>query len=74
MILSLSQYSSHASALIKLGLPIIIGQLGNIILGFADTLMIGHHTMPELAAASFVNSIFTLVFVFSLGFCNGITP
>ncbi|MGI6233107.1 MAG: MATE family efflux transporter, partial [Prevotella sp.] len=42
--------------------------------GFADTLMIGHHTMPELAAASFVNSIFTLVFVFSLGFCNGITP
>lgn len=66
--------SGHYRALIKLGLPIIIGQIGTIILGFADTLMIGHHTMPELAAASFVNSLFTVVFVFSLGFANGITP
>lgn len=66
--------TGHYRALVQLGLPIIIGQLGTIILGFADTLMIGHHSMPELAAASFVNSLFTLVFVFSLGFCNGITP
>ncbi len=28
--------SSHYLALIKLGLPIVIGQIGVIILGFAD--------------------------------------
>lgn len=65
---------NHYKDLLKLGFPIIIGQLGTIILGFVDTLMIGHHTMPELAAASFVNALFSLIFVISLGFTNGLTP
>ena len=34
-------YKQHYKALIFLGLPIVIGQLGVIILGFADTLLIG---------------------------------
>ena len=37
-------YKQHYKALIFLGLPIVIGQVGVIILGFADTLMIGHHS------------------------------
>ena len=41
----------HYRELLAIGIPIIIGQLGTIILGFADTLMIGHHSTPELAAA-----------------------
>ena len=57
-----------------LGLPIIIGQLGIIILGFADTLMIGHHSTAELGAASLVNTIFNLVLIFSMGFSFGLTP
>lgn len=65
---------NHYKDLLRLGFPIIVGQLGTIVLGFADTLMIGHHTMPELAAASFVNSLFSLIFVISLGFTNGLTP
>ena len=32
----------HYRELLAIGIPIIIGQLGTIILGFADTLMIGH--------------------------------
>ena len=35
-------------------MPIVIGQLGTIILGFADTLMIGHHSTIELGAADLV--------------------
>ena len=38
----------HYRELLAIGIPIIIGQLGTIILGFADTLMIGHHSTPEL--------------------------
>lgn len=67
-------HNNHYKALLLLGLPIVIGQLGVIILGFADTLMIGHHSTEELAAASFVNNIFTLCIIFSTGFSYGLTP
>lgn len=58
----------------KLGLPIMIGQLGIIILSFADTMMVGRCGTAELAAASFVNNMFNLVIVFSTGFSYGLTP
>lgn len=67
-------YKSHYKALFFLGLPIVIGQVGVIILGFADTLMIGHHSTEELGAASFVNNVFNLVIIFSVGFSYGLTP
>lgn len=66
--------SFHYKALLKLGIPIVIGQLGMIVLGFADTLMIGHHSTEELAAASFVNNMFNLVIIFATGFSYGLTP
>ena len=67
-------YKQHYKALIFLGLPIVIGQVGVIVLGFADTLMIGHHSTEELGAASFVNNVFTLCIIFSTGFSYGLTP
>ena len=70
----IDQYKQHYKALILLGFPIIIGQVGVIVLGFADTLMIGHHSTAELGAASFVNNIFTLCIIFSTGFSYGLTP
>lgn len=70
----LSTYAGQYKALASLGIPIIIGQLGVIILGFADTLMIGHYGTLELGAASFVNNIFGLIIVFSTGFSYGLTP
>ena len=67
-------YRDHYKALLFLGLPIVIGQIGVIVLGFADTLMIGHHSTVELGAASFVNNVFNLVIIFSTGFSYGLTP
>lgn len=69
-----ARYGRHYKALAQLGLPIVIGQLGVIVLGFADTLMIGHHSTEELGAASFVNNLFTLCIIFSTGFSYGLTP
>lgn len=69
-----SKYATHYRALVSLGVPIVIGQVGNIVLGFADTMMIGHHSMVELAAASFVNTLFMLVIIFAMGFSYGLTP
>lgn len=65
---------SHYKALFRLGIPIVIGQLGMIVLGFADTLMIGHYGTNELAAASFVNNMFNLAIIFATGFSYGLTP
>ena len=68
------KHTSHYRSLITLGIPIVIGQLGVIILGFADTLMIGHHSTIELSASSFVNNVFNLAIIFSTGFSYGLTP
>lgn len=69
-----STYKEHYKALIFLGLPIVIGQIGVIVLGFADTLMIGHHSTIELGAASFVNNVFNPADYFQYGFSYGLTP
>ena len=68
------KYSYHYKTLLSLGLPLIVGQVGTIVLGFADTLMVGHHSVNELAAASFVNTVMSIVLVFALGFSYGLTP
>ena len=67
-------YSAHYKELIKLGMPIIIGQIGIILLSFADTIMVGQHGTPDLGAASFVNNMFNLAIIFSTGYSYGLTP
>ena len=60
--------------LLRLGLPVIIGQVGLILVGFADNVMVSHHSLSELAAASFVNNFLNLVIIFGMGFSYGLTP
>ena len=66
--------NSHYKPLIRLGLPIMVGQLGVILLSFADTMMVGRYSTEALAAAAFVNNMFNLVIVFATGFSYGLTP
>lgn len=66
--------SSEYKYLAKLGFPIVIGQLGVTIQGVIDTIMLGHYDTRALAAAGFVNSLFTLVSVIVMGFSFGIIP
>ena len=72
--MQLLTYKTHSSALLKLGAPIVVGQLGIIVLSLADTLMVGRYGTSELAAASFVNNMFNLVIMFATGFSYGLTP
>ena len=65
---------SYHRSLLKIGLPIVIGQLGVIVLSLADTLMLGHYRTIDLAAASFVNNFFNLAIIFATGFSYGLTP
>ncbi len=70
----LKRQRHHYKDILLIGTPIVIGQLGTIVLGFADTLMIGHHSTNELAAAGLVNNVYGLVLLFYLGFSYGLTP
>lgn len=64
----------HYQATLKVGWPIAVGQIGTIMVGFADTLMVGHYNTPSLAAASFVNSVFNLFLFLTMGYSYGLTP
>ena len=64
----------HYQATLKVGWPIAVGQIGTIMVGFTDTLMVGHYNTPSLAAASFVNSVFNLFLFLTMGYSYGLTP
>lgn len=70
----LKKYSANYRSLLRLAIPIIIGQLGGIITGLADTIMVGQHSTDELAAASFVNNVLNTFIIFGTGFSFALTP
>ena len=70
----IGKYGRNYASLLKLALPIIVGQLGGIITGLADTIMVGQHSTQELAAASFVNNVLNAFIIFGTGFSFALTP
>ena len=70
----IGKYGSNYKSLLKLAIPIIIGQLGGIITGLADTIMVGQHSTAELAASSFVNNVLNTFIIFGTGFSFALTP
>ena len=61
-------YRKHYKSIITLGMPLLLGQLGMIMTGFADTFMVGHYSTDSLAAASFVNNVMNFMTVLCMGF------
>ena len=70
----MKSFTAHYKELTRLGLPIVIGQLGIILVSFIDTIMVGRHGTADLAAAGFVNNVFNLAIIFATGFSYGLTP
>lgn len=64
----------HIKETIKLAIPVSIGQLGHIMMGVVDSIMVGHLGSVQLAAAALVNGLFFLVLVLGLGMSMAITP
>lgn len=60
--------------LLTIGTPIILGQVGVILVSFVDNMMVGRYHTDHFAAASFVNNLFALVYVLGIGFAYGLTP
>lgn len=64
----------HGRAILRLGMPIMMGQMGVIVVGFVDNIMVGRYGTAELAASSFVNNFLNLAFILGMGFSYGLTP
>lgn len=57
-----------------LALPVAAGQVGHMMTGLADSVMVGHVGTISLAAAAFTNGIFFIPFIFGMGLVASITP
>lgn len=64
-------YPQEYRALTKLGVPITVGQFGLTLQNLADNIMVGQHSTEELAAAGFVNNMFLLALLLTMGYSIG---
>ena len=52
--------------------PIMAGQVGQMLMGLVDTLMVGHVGTTSLAAAAFANCLMSVAFVFGIGILTSV--
>lgn len=74
---SFAKYKSHYKETLKLALPIIVSQLGYILVQFADNVMVGQYGGEDalpLAAVSFGVTTSLIFFLSSQGLTLGLTP
>ncbi len=67
-------YPAHARALLRLGLPLVGGNLAFVAIGLTDTIMLGWYSVEALAAVVLATSFFFVVFLVGTGFAWAITP
>ena len=71
---SFREYLPYYKRNLRVALPVMLTQLGASLVGFFDSIMVGHYATVDLAAVSFSNAIFFTVMVFAMGALMGITP
>lgn len=73
----LNQYIPYYKRLLRLALPVVIAQAGQLTTQFADTAMVGNYGGEDavpLAAVSLGSSLFLLIYLAALGLALAITP
>ncbi|MGL5013693.1 MAG: MATE family efflux transporter [Bacteroidales bacterium] len=59
---------------LKVAIPVMLSQIGQVIVQMADTMMVGQLGAEELAAVSFASAIFNTGLLFAMGTALGLTP
>ncbi|MER2998919.1 MATE family efflux transporter [Pontibacter populi] len=72
--MQINTYKEHFSKNFSLAYPVVLSQLGHIMVSVFDSLMVGQIGTVQLAAASLAGSIFMIVMVFGMGVSFSITP
>ncbi len=66
--------STHIKETLILSSPIIIGQLGSVLMGAQDNIMIGWVSELHLSASALANSLYFILFVIALGVTMAVSP
>ena len=67
-------YRPYFIKTLQLSYPIMIGQLGIVLMGVADIVMIGKLDAINLAAASLANSVYFLIAIIGMGTLTAVSP
>jgi len=67
-------FKEHFKRNYLLAYPVVLSQLGHILVGTADSLMVGRVGTEELAAVSIANAVFSVTMMFGIGISFGLTP
>jgi MATE family multidrug resistance protein len=70
----MTNYKSHFKQNIQLAYPVMLSQLGHVMMGVVDSIMVGHVNAVSLAAASLANIAFNILMLFGIGVSYAITP
>ncbi|WP_454245257.1 MATE family efflux transporter [Psychroflexus sp. MBR-150] len=70
----LAAYISEFPKNFKLAFPIMLGQLGHVLVGLVDNIMVGHLGAVPLAAISLGNTLVFFALFIGIGFSFAITP
>ena len=57
----------EARVTLALALPIVVGQVSQMLMGVVDSVMIGHIGTVPLASSAFASGVFTLFFLVGIG-------
>lgn len=74
---SFSKYREQYKSNLKLALPVVLTQVGQVLVQVADNLMVGNYGGNDptpLAAVSFGGAVFFILFIASIGIALGLTP
>jgi len=69
-----AKYKEHYRRNFFLAYPVMLSQLGQVLVNVADSLMVGRLGAEPLAAASLATVIFYVIMVFGLGVSYAVTP
>ena len=70
---TLNKYKNYFTEIISLSLPLIIGNLGQVMIGATDVFIAAKHSTNTLAAISIANSIIFCVLVVGIGLMSAIS-
>ena len=74
MVVMLKRNSVYIKDLLTIAFPIILGNLGFIMIGVGDVIIAGRHSTDTLAAISLATAIINCITIIGIGILGSISP
>lgn len=72
--MNLAHYIPFYRRNLRLAIPVVLSQIGQVTVSLVDNMMVGHVGTVELAASAFANNVFIIGMFFGMGITIGLTP